>query len=857
MPSTASSGESDNGKRRPGRPNKSAGEYGGTPEQVEIALATNELRRRRRHEKALTPNSGSGRRGAPIKRHTPRHEARRDSYATKQQRTLLEEMCKPLGIDPDHSFEKIINNVSQTRKGKTLLPNVAAQTKTTKAMATMLATHARNSAKQGFVRSLSDCHEVRPADLSIALDINVGSIKKYKQRRNKNAEAAAALLLKKTREGVRRNKIIPGESEATIQHAKGRMYAKSGAGSDVFILPSQIKQLYVHYRANYYSIVERIQCHLNKTNSEASSRSLTFKNNATLISRGIVEVEPWSEHVASLKLWVGHRKAAGLSTVACLNLVVNDGGKMVVIDVGSIERADNNDSSSTPPVDYATVPTQLEDQLKRSRTKNDQLRPRNYKTWKAIITDNEDFRWRQMLQPYSCDVCTAAPGVERQWETAQRAFYDAVPKTPQQSLAISSMYWAYQDMSDLEQHKMQLAHQRVYLQEQEKALPPKSKDVFKVIVYVDFVAQYNYKKKKVANLVFTIKWRDENNQLQYKYLDNFCSDKTQKADAMYVQSAWTFHMRTNYLRHQLRATGVLSPETKQTYTEELEAIRLTRKRDEFAGVTHIIRTGDNGGHLLNRVVMNWESCVHTDYGIVFETHTLPKRHGYSLCDAHGGAVKRTINAFGVAHYDPENAHDFANIINGWVCGPFLEGEAKHAQCTAYAMQNISRITKADLYEASRTCHGIQKASEFLYTCLDEEGKEVHIPGVVRVKEVSGCKEEECIVFDIVKRDKAEYGVICNGCTRRQQHPVYHRKSIFSGRSTYPCTFKTSKGAEVPFRRPGLYPPVTSSTFMKVPCVVSVLQARTVPDVIKLGRRPKRDNGNEEAGAVAPLNTLFQ
>jgi hypothetical protein len=236
---------------------------------------------------------------------------------------------------------------------------------------------------------------------------------------------------------------------------------------------------------------------------------------------------------------------------------------------------------------------------------------------------------------------------------------------------------------------------------------------------------------------------------------------------------------------------------------------------------------------------------------------LPKRHGYSLCDAHGGAVKRTINAFGVAHYDPENAHDFANIINGWVCGPFLEGEAKHAQCTAYAMQNISRITKADLYDAARTCHGIQKASEFLYTCLDEEGKEVRIPGVVRVKEVSGCKEEECIVFDIVKRDKAEYGVICNGCTRRQQHPVYHRKSIFSGRSTYPCTFKTSKGAEVPFRRPGLYPPVTSSTFMKVPCVVSVLQARKVPDEIKFGRRPKRDNGNEEAGAVAPLNTLFR
>jgi hypothetical protein len=807
-------------------------------------LATNELRRRRRQEKALTPNSGFGRRGAPIKHQTPRHEARRESYATKQQRKLLEEMCKPLGIDPDHSFEKIINNVSQTQKGKTLLPNVAAQTKTVKAMATMLATHTRNSSKQGLVRSLSNS-EVKPADLAISLGIKASSIKKYKQRTNKKAAAAEALLLKKTRSGFRRSKIIPGESEATIEEAKKFMHCKSGAGSDKFILPLQLKQLYVKYRASYPSIVVRLGIN---DNSQGSTRNLTFRNNVALISKGITEVEPWSEHVASVKLWVGHRKAAGLSTVACLNLVVNDGGKMVVVDVGPLV----SESSSTLPaaVDYATVPTQLEHQLKRSRENKDQLRPRNYKTWKAIITENKDFRWRQLLMPYSCDVCTGAPGVERQWEAAKKAFYDAAPQTPQQSMAVSAMYWAYQDMSSLEQHKLQLASQRVYLQESEKALPPKSKVLFKIIVYQDFVAQYNHKKKKVANLVFTVKWRDEKGQLQYKYVDNFCGDKTQKADCMYVECAWKFHMRANYLRHQLCTTGVLSAATKLEYEEELEAIRLTGKRDEFAGVTHIMRTGDNGGHLLNRVVMNWESCVHSEYGIVWETHTLPKRHGYSLCDAHGGAVKRTINAFSVAHYDPENAHQFANIINCWVRGPTNEGEARHAQCTAYAMQNISRASKADKYEAARSCHGIQKASEFLYTCLDLDGKEVRIPGVVRVKEVSGCEKEECIVFDINKRDKS-HGNVCNGCTRRQQHPVYHKKSIFSGQSTV-CTFKTSKGAEVPFRRPGLYPPVTNLTFMKVPCIVSLLQARAVSAGIKLARRPPKNSGNNENKEAAEV-----
>jgi hypothetical protein len=38
-------------------------------------------------------------------------------------------------------------------------------------------------------------------------------------------------------------------------------------------------------------------------------------------------------------------------------------------------------------------------------------------------------------------------------------------------------------------------------------------------------------------------------------------------------------------------------------------------------------------------------------------------HGYNLCDAHGGAVKRTINQFSVSHYDPATAHEFANIVN--------------------------------------------------------------------------------------------------------------------------------------------------------------------------------------------------
>jgi hypothetical protein len=43
-----------------------------------------------------------------------------------------------------------------------------------------------------------------------------------------------------------------------------------------------------------------------------------------------------------------------------------------------------------------------------------------------------------------------------------------------------------------------------------------------------------------------------------------------------------------------------------------------------------------------------ESSVFQKYGIDYEIHTLCRRHGYNLCDADGGAVKRTINQFGVS-----------------------------------------------------------------------------------------------------------------------------------------------------------------------------------------------------------------
>jgi hypothetical protein len=61
-------------------------------------------------------------------------------------------------------------------------------------------------------------------------------------------------------------------------------------------------------------------------------------------------------------------------------------------------------------------------------------------------------------------------------------------------------------------------------------------------------------------------------------------------------------------------------------------------QSEFHKVTHILRTGDSGPHFHNRLTIEFESQVQSNYDIVWETHTLCKRHAYGPCDSAGGGL---------------------------------------------------------------------------------------------------------------------------------------------------------------------------------------------------------------------------
>ena len=113
---------------------------------------------------------------------------------------------------------------------------------------------------------------------------------------------------------------------------------------------------------------------------------------------------------------------------------------------------------------------------------------------------------------------------------------------------------------------------------------------------------------------------------------------------------WKRHLELNKVRFMLQRSVLSDDERKRLKDRAVELVRAGL--DQFDGVTHILRTGDNGPHFHNQWTVYFESSVYTEYGIDWETHTLCKRHAYNLCDAHGGAGKRSARAAHVSGYGP-------------------------------------------------------------------------------------------------------------------------------------------------------------------------------------------------------------
>jgi hypothetical protein len=275
--------------------------------------------------------------------------------------------------------------------------------------------------------------------------------------------------------------------------------------------------------------------------------------------------------------------------------------------------------------------------------------------------------------------------------------------------------------------------------------------------------------KKVNNLVMTVIWRDEDDIIQRKYINNISasSDPTFGADSQCTHKTWDFHLKPNRLLHELNK---LDPKSQKANAIKSDIAKLKARMNgvfEFEGVTKITRSGDSGSHFHNRLMMNFESEVYEATGIIWETHLLCKLHAYNLCDAHGGLIKRKFRRAYVGGFRPLRALHFAAIINDPDTGVF--------DARAYAFEGIHKVPKDQVSTPFRECNGMHDACSFLYWCKDKDDNIVRIPGWVRFAERSDNPEKEWIAKDVPKRPRGMYGTLCHGCTWELKRPVYHRK----------------------------------------------------------------------------------
>jgi hypothetical protein len=240
-------------------------------------------------------------------------------------------------------------------------------------------------------------------------------------------------------------------------------------------------------------------------------------------------------------------------------------------------------------------------------------------------------------------------------------------------------------MINIANHLSKLQNQREFIWKLKNNLPPKTEKVFKVLVVQDFVSTYSQKAENVGNkvndLVMVIYWTDKHGKRRKLFLDFFCSNKKEnRTDSFFVIEVWNILLQANKELHEARKSS--PDELEEKRRSIYERIKSRELLDHLLGVTHIVRTGDSGGHFHCRRTMLWESKVKETFGIEFETHTLCKRHAYSECDAHGGAGKRIVRSAVTNGYAPGEAEEYASIMNHLTLG--AQGSR------SYAIQKIRR-----------------------------------------------------------------------------------------------------------------------------------------------------------------------
>ena len=362
-----------------------------------------------------------------------------------------------------------------------------------------------------------------------------------------------------------------------INHMKRQGHVNSGANTERYCISSNFTKLYMDYRKCYPDMLRRLH--------QSNALIMTYQN--TQLQKNLVlavsstdtftaTVAPCRLHTRKMNANKRKRRFTGNSSsrdtvtlrgekgMNFLEFTGTDDSGLDSSDIsemfdvstsseGSSTSSEYTDENSPKPKkEKKKKKKKKEKKKKKKKRSTEMIYPPTYATWRKVLRNYRNpgpakskFLFTLVTQPYSCPVCDTAVQVEHKWlkVTKMTKYYEdneyTVPldATAQQKREAEQKWnrdkkknlndLANQSakMKKLEDHRRMYVTQRRHLVASENRLPSRTPLVYKVIVYQDYVAQYDHNGAKCSNLVFTIGWRDANGDLRRKYLDNFCTQK--------------------------------------------------------------------------------------------------------------------------------------------------------------------------------------------------------------------------------------------------------------------------------------------------------------------------------------------
>lgn len=216
---------------------------------------------------------------------------------------------------------------------------------------------------------------------------------------------------------------------------------------------------------------------------------------------------------------------------------------------------------------------------------------------------------------------------------------------------------------------------------------------------------------------------------------------------------------------------------------------LINKTNHIINCSKFYLVSDTGQPFKSYKLLYYFSRMKSDYGIECELHFFAPRHGYSLCDGHGGCMKRLLLRAQFQLGNPIiSSKDLVSCLKNLKINPnsTFPYVLEHGLCSYNFsdFQNTPWISSTFEYSMTQCCH-------FVFYVIDETGTKNFIPGVVRGRTIS-CRnfnkntvvqygpednlihtnDEKYDVYLDMRKNNTKY---CHICSAKKMYPVLYSK----------------------------------------------------------------------------------